>query len=86
VAEAAFRAHPAAVRARGWILTKGEKLPGAVGTSAPVFGPAGIVGSITVTIPEVRFEAGTGPRVRELVVESAARISAVLGHPAGSVP
>jgi IclR family acetate operon transcriptional repressor len=80
MAEAEFRAHLAAIRERGWILTKGEKLPGAVGTSAPVFGAAGIVGSLTVTIPEVRFRASMGPRIQRLVVESAERISAVLGH------
>ena len=85
-AEAAFRAHLAAIRDRGWILTRGEKLPGAVGTSAPVFGPAGIVGSLTVTIPEVRFAPSMEPRVRQLVVESAAMISAVLGHRAGREP
>jgi DNA-binding IclR family transcriptional regulator len=84
MSEAAFRAHLAAVRERGWILTKGEKLAGAVGTSAPVFGAAGIVGSLTVTIPEVRFQASTGPRIQRLVMESAGRISAVLGQPAGS--
>jgi DNA-binding IclR family transcriptional regulator len=80
--EAAFRAHLAAIRERGWILTRGEKLPGAVGTSAPVFGAAGIVGSLTVTIPEVRFQASMRPRIQALVMESAARISAVLGQPA----
>jgi DNA-binding IclR family transcriptional regulator len=64
-------------------LTRGEKLPGAVGTSAPVFGAAGIVGSLTVTIPEVRFAPSMEPRIQRLVVESAARISAVFGHRPG---
>jgi DNA-binding IclR family transcriptional regulator len=78
--EDAFRAHLAAIAARGWILTKGEKLPGAVGTSAPVFGAAGIVGSLTVTIPEFRFQASLAPRIQRLVVESAEKISVVLGN------
>lgn len=82
--EAAFRAYLTAIRERGWILTKGEKLPGAVGTSAPVFGAAGVVGSLTVTIPEVRFQPSMEPRIQRLVVESAGRISAVLGHRASS--
>jgi len=48
--DAAFRAHLAEIRERGWILTYGEKLPGAVGTSAPCSArPA--FGSLTVTIP-----------------------------------
>jgi len=78
--ESAFRAYLATIRERGWVLTRGEKLPGAVGTSAPVFGAAGIVGSLTVTIPEVRFNLSMEPRIQRLVVESAERISAVLGH------
>jgi DNA-binding IclR family transcriptional regulator len=85
MAEAAFRGYLNAIRDRGWVLTKGEKLPGAVGTSAPVFGAAGIVGSLTVTIPEVRFQATMEPRIQQLVVESAGRISAVLGHRAASM-
>ena len=83
LAEAAFRALLAGIRERGWILTRGEKLPGAVGTSAPVFGAAGVIGSLTVTIPEVRFQPSMEPRIQRLVVESAARISAVLGYRAG---
>jgi IclR family acetate operon transcriptional repressor len=78
--EDAFRAHLATIAERGCILTRGEKLPGAVGTSAPVFGAAGIVGSLTVTIPEFRFQAGLAPRIQRLVVESAEKISVVLGH------
>jgi DNA-binding IclR family transcriptional regulator len=78
--ETAFRAYLTAIRERGWILTRGEKLPGAVGTSAPVFGAAGIVGSLTVTIPEVRFQPSMRPTTQRLVVETAGRISAVLGH------
>lgn len=83
LAEAAFRALLGEIRERGWILTKGEKLEGAVGTSAPVFGAAGVVGSLTVTIPEVRFQPSMESRIQRLVVDSAARISAALGHRAG---
>lgn len=83
MAEAAYRAHLAAIKERGWILTKGQKLPGAVGTAAPVFGAAGIAGSLTVTIPEVRFQASMERRIQRLVVESAGKISAVLGHRPG---
>lgn len=51
-----------------------------MGTSAPVFGAAGIVGSLTVTIPRVRFHFSMEPGIQRLVVESAGKISAVLGH------
>ena len=81
--ESEFRAYLATIRERGWIRTEGEKLPGAMGTSAPVFGAAGIVGSLTVTIPQVRFHASMEPRIQRLVVESAGKISAVLGHRPG---
>jgi DNA-binding IclR family transcriptional regulator len=80
MAEPEFRAYLAAIRERGWVLTMGEKLPGAVGTSAPVFGAAGVVGSLTVTIPEVRFHPSMAAGIQRLVVESAEQISAVLGH------
>ncbi len=83
--ESAFRALLAAVRERGWLLTKGEKLPGAAGTAAPVFGSAGVVGSVTVTIPEVRFHPSMGPRIARLVVETAGKISGVLGHRGAAV-
>jgi len=33
-----------------------------------------------VTIPEVRFRLSMEPRIQRLVVESAERVSAVLGH------
>lgn len=51
-----------------------------MGTSAPVFGAAGIVGSLTLTITEIRFLASMAPTVQRLVVESAGKVSAVLGH------
>jgi DNA-binding IclR family transcriptional regulator len=85
--EARFRAYLAAIRRRGYALTKGQKLPGAVGTAAPVFDATGVVGSVTVTIPEVRFQPGMGSRIPRLVMRSAGQISEVLGHrgsPAGS--
>ena len=78
--EARYRAELAAIRNRGFTMTKGQKLPGAVGTAAPVFGAAGVVGSVTVTIPEVRFQASMEPKIQRLVMRSADQISDVLGH------
>lgn len=69
----------ATIRRRGVVVTKGEKLPGAVGTAAPVFAATGIVGSLTVTIPEVRYRHDMQPALQRLVVETARRISQALG-------
>jgi len=79
--EDSYRAELAAIRRRGLSVTKGQKLPGAVGTAAPVFDAAGIAGSVTVTIPEVRFRTSMEPRIQRLVRQSAEQISEVLGHP-----
>ena len=78
--EGRYRAELAAMRRRGFTVTKGQKLPGAVGTAAPVFDAAGVAGSVTVTIPEVRFQASMEPRIQRLVMQSAEQISGVLGH------
>ncbi|HUY50402.1 MAG TPA: IclR family transcriptional regulator [Streptosporangiaceae bacterium] len=80
VPEARFRAYLAAIRRRGYALTKGQKLPGAVGTAAPVFDAAGVVGSLTVTIPELRFRPRLGTELPPLVMQSAEQISEVLGY------
>ena len=78
--EARYRAELAAIRKQGFTVTKGQKLPGAVGTAAPVFDAAGVAGSITVTIPEVRFQTSMEPKIQRLVMQSADEISDVLGH------
>ena len=78
--EASFRAYLAAIRERGYVVTEGQKLPGAVGTSAAVFDATGVIGSVTVTIPEVRFQPSMGSKIKGLVMQSAEQISAVLGH------
>lgn len=78
--EERYRAELAAIREQGFSLTKGHKLPGAVGTAAPVFDATGVAGSVTVTIPEVRFQASMEPEIQRLVMQSAEQISEVLGH------
>lgn len=78
--EAGYLAELAAIRNRGFTVTKGQKLPGAVGTAAPVFDATGVAGSVTVTIPEVRFQASMAPGIQRLVVRSAGQISDALGQ------
>jgi IclR family transcriptional regulator, acetate operon repressor len=73
----------AKVRRQGYSCTKGQRIPGAVGIAAPVFGPPGrVVGNISVTIPEQRFDAALAHRIGGMLVEHAARISAAIGGPA----
>lgn len=75
-----LRAYLAAIRQRGYAITRGQKLPGAIGTAAPVFDASGVVGSVTVMIPQVRYQASMAPAIKRLVMRSATQISEVLGH------
>ncbi|MDE2167506.1 MAG: IclR family transcriptional regulator [Alphaproteobacteria bacterium] len=72
----------AAIRERGYDITYGQKIAGAVGIGAPVFGIDGkVLGSICVTVPETRIAAKDRPRLGELVRATAAELSAALGAP-----
>ena len=44
----------ARVRAQGFAVSSGEKLPGALGIAAPVFGPQGLLGTLCLTMPRDR--------------------------------
>jgi|Laugresbdmm110dd_1035094.scaffolds.fasta_scaffold03904_2 IclR family acetate operon transcriptional repressor len=47
----------AAVRTRGYAITRGQRIPGVVGIAAPVFYPdGGLLGSMYVSVPEQRFD------------------------------
>lgn len=72
----------AAIRKRGYDITYGQKVAGAVGIGAPVFGiDDKVIGSLCVTIPKARIAAKDRPRLGELVRDAAARLSAALGAP-----
>jgi IclR family acetate operon transcriptional repressor len=68
------------IRRQGWDRTPGEKLAGAVGYAAPVFDRTGVIGSVSVPIPAVRFDEADHDRFVGLVTECAGRISHQLGH------
>jgi DNA-binding IclR family transcriptional regulator len=58
----------AQTRRNGFVVTCGEKLAGAVGIAAPLHSPAGkLVGSITLTVPAVRFETARADEYGRLV-------------------
>jgi len=70
-----------AIRARGHAVSWGEKIPGAVGLGAPVLMTGGrVVGSLCLTIPQMRFEAGQEPGLTSLLKQQAGLLSRALGY------
>ena len=52
-----FMRQLAAIREAGYVCTRGQKMPGAVGIGAPVFDSSGhVIGSMCITVPQARFE------------------------------
>lgn len=57
-----------AIADRGYALTRGQRIPGAVGIGAPVFLPeGGVLGSVYVSLPEQRFDPGRESALADLV-------------------
>ena len=68
------------IRQRGYDITYGQKVSGAVGIGAPVFGADGkVLGGICITVPKARIAAKDRPRLGDLVRSTAAELSAALG-------
>ena len=79
-APAEMRRRLADIRSRGVAVSHGEKIPGAVGIAAPVTRAGGhVIGSLSVTIPELRFQPDSEARLVELVRSRAAELSRALG-------
>ena len=76
---AQVRRELAAVRAKGYAHTRGQKISGAVGIAAPVFNPNGVVAALCITVPESRFTDTMEVRLARLLREQAARFSEALG-------
>lgn len=77
----AVLAEIARVRERGYALTRGQKIPGAVGLGAPVFNADNkVVAALCVTIPEQRFDEAQADRLAELLLTQARGLSQTLGH------
>ncbi|CAM5612261.1 HTH-type transcriptional regulator KipR [Aquamicrobium terrae] len=70
----------AAIRARGYAVSHGQKIAGAVGINSPVFNAAGeVVGSLGITVPQQRLDPSDEPKLGLLVRYHAAALSRVLG-------
>ena len=69
----------ALVRERGYAISENERLPDARGISAPVFGPAGVVGCICLTSPTVRMPHASIEGIVRSVVARAQLLSQHFG-------
>lgn len=83
---AALDAELATIRARGYAVSRGQRIPSAVGIAAPFFSASGrVLGDIAITIPDFRFDGGTAEHLIELVVSGASQMSNALGY-SGTTP
>jgi len=74
------------VRQLGYAVTHGQRVVGAVGIAAPIWGPTGrVLGSIVVTVPEQRFQPSLELTLGQLAVEFANKITKALGGRAMSL-
>lgn len=76
----------AAVRRQRYALTRGQKIPGAVGMSSPIFQASGVAAALCITVPDARFQPSMEARLARLLVEQATRFSAALGWRGADLP
>jgi len=80
----------APIRKRGYAISRGQRVPGAVGIAAPVFAADGeVVGDLVVTIPRSRYRESRRKQLADLVRRFAALGTQQLGgtlagRPAGT--
>ena len=74
----------AGVRSAGYALTKGQRIEGAVGLAAPIYGPGGILlGSLGISIPEQRYTDGMEQQFASPLMATALEIGALAGAARG---
>jgi DNA-binding IclR family transcriptional regulator len=65
---------------QGYACTLGQRISGAVGIGAPIFGPHDrVVGDVVITMPEQRFKRSSECHLAEAVKAAAAKITDELG-------
>lgn len=70
------------VRDGGVATSYGQRIAGAVGIAAPLFGPDGrVLGDVSLTLPEIRFDVRKHQSLSDQVRSCADRISRSLGAP-----
>ena len=63
------------IRERGYAISHGEKIPGALGINAPFFSHGNIVGNIGITMPDIRGSEEMNRRNAELICDVARRLT-----------
>ncbi len=77
---AALRKNLETIRSTGYARTRGQRIRGAVGLSAPVFGSGGeVLGAICLTIPDQRFDPAQEQSLAEMVMACARVVSSDIG-------
>ena len=72
----------AEIRNKGFAISRGQRIPGAVGIGAPIFGVEGsVIGSVSATMPAAELKAAKERSIGLLVREKAAELSRRLGSP-----
>ncbi len=81
ISVAALRAELEAARARGHVVSHGERFPGAVGVSAPIRDASGrVVGDLVFGWPDNRTSAEKEARAGALVMRATAQVSTSMGY------
>ncbi len=76
-----LRAELRDARARGHVISHGERFPGAVGVSAPIRDATGrVIGDLVFGWPDNRTDPDKEARAGRIVMDAAARVSTGLGH------
>jgi DNA-binding IclR family transcriptional regulator len=69
-----------AVKARGYALTRGTRMEGAVGLAAPLFSPSGqVLGAIGIALPEQRFDESDVERLSKPLIACARGVTDEIG-------
>jgi len=76
-----LRCDIAEIVARGYAISKAQRIAGAVGLAAPVFKGTGvIVGALCITLPGARFQDAKEASLAGVLVEQAAKLSLAMGY------
>jgi IclR family acetate operon transcriptional repressor len=68
------------VRSRGYAITLGQRIPGAIGIAAPIFCSRGrALGSVGISMPEQRFKPDMEDHLSRILLRCADEINARLG-------
>jgi DNA-binding IclR family transcriptional regulator len=71
-----------AIRAKGYCVSYGEKLPGSRGIAVPVYDRSGVIGSICMTSPAAAEKKADNDEIGHYLLQQARRLS----HDLGAIP